>query len=208
MGVLGAITAVSGIVSAGSSIAGGIAEKNAAGRNAQIYEAQAANIAAQEQNVQAKKNIVAGQYRNKQAALKGNAVTTAAHAGVKVSGSVAQSISQSITQLQIEQSYEQYNLDVERYNLQVQRQQALEEAAFQRKKGRQALLSGFMNAGTTALNSAGSYYSKYWNNNGTSGNSFGTTVKHYGSSISNGFYNITHGIRSTKSQWAMAGQPV
>jgi hypothetical protein len=206
MGVLGAITAVSGIVSAGSSIAGGIAEKNAAERNAQIYEAQAANIAAQEQNVQAKKNIVAGQYRNKQAALKGTAVTTAAHAGVKVSGSVAQSISQSITQLQIEQSYKQYNLDVERYNLQVQRQQALDEAAFQRKKGRQALLSGFMNAGTTALSSAGSYYSKYWNN-GTNGNSFGTTIKHYGSSISNGFYNITHGITSQKSQWAMAGLP-
>ena len=38
MGVLGAITAVSGIVSAGSSIAGGIAEKNAAERNAQIYD--------------------------------------------------------------------------------------------------------------------------------------------------------------------------
>ena len=168
MGVLGAITAVSGIVSAGSSIAGGIAEKNAAERNAQIYEAQAANIQAQaaniqaqQRNVDAQKSIVAGQYRTKQTQFKGEAVANAARAGVKISGSVAQSISQSITQLQIEQSYEQYNLDVQKYNLQVQKQQALDEAAFQRRRGRQALLSGFMNAGTTALNSAGSYYSKY-----------------------------------------------
>jgi len=150
MGVLGALTAVSGIVSAASSIAGGIAEKNAAERNAQIYEAQAANI-------QSQKNIVAGQYRTKQTQLKGEAVANAARAGVKVSGSVAQSISQSITELQIEQSYEQYNLDVKR-------QQALDEAQFQRFKGRQALMSGFVNAGATALSSGTSYYQKYWNN--------------------------------------------
>lgn len=191
MGVLGAITAISGIVGAGASIAGGIAEKNAAEENAKIYEAQAANI-------QAQKNIVAGQYRNKKAALKGEAVANAAASGVKISGSVAQSISQSITQLQIDQSYEQYNLDVKR-------QQALNEASFQRYKGRRALMSGFMNAGTTALSSAGTYYSKYWKG---SGNSFGATMNHYKTSVSNGFYNITHGIKSTKSPWAMEGLPV
>ena len=166
MGVLGAITAVSGLVSATSSIAGGIAEKNAAERNAKIYDAQAANI-------QSQKNIVAGQYRNKQAALKGEAVASAAHAGVKVSGSVAQSILQSITQLQIEQSYEQYNLDV-------QRQKALDEAAFQRQKGRQALMSGFMNAGVTALNSASYYYSKYWNNGNSNTNTINNTQRVWG----------------------------
>lgn len=191
MGVLGAITAVSGLVSAGTSIAEGVAQKNAAEQNAQIFEAQAANI-------QTQKSILAGQYRTKTAQLKGTAVATAAHSGVKISGGVAQSISQSITQLQIEQSYEQYNLDV-------QKQKALDEAALQRYKGRQALMSGFLNAGTTALSAGSDYYKKYWGGSTNNVNSIGTTVKHIGSSISNGWYNVTHGISSKKSKYAMEG---
>lgn len=148
MGVLGALTAISGIVGATSNIMTGVAEKKAADNNAAIFDAQAANI-------QSQKGIVAGQYRTKSAQLQGEAVATAAHQGVKVSGSVAQSISQSITQLQIEQSYEQYNLNVER-------QKALDQAEFQRRQGKQAMTSGFLNAGATALSSATSYYSKYW----------------------------------------------
>lgn len=171
MGVLGAITAVSGIVGATSNIMTGFAEKKAADQNAEIFEAQAANISAQ-------KNIVAGQYRTKSSQLQGEAVTTAARQGVKVSGSVAQSISQSLMQLEIEQGYQQYNLNV-------QRQQALNQAEFQRYQGRQALMSGFMNAGTTALSSASTYYSKYWNSTGTQKNTVQNTQRTWGRSSYN-----------------------
>lgn len=150
MGVLGALTAVTAVAGATSQIMTGVAEKNAADKNAEIFEAQAANI-------QSQKNIVAGQYRTKTSQLRGEAVTRAARQGVKISGSVAQSISQSITELNIEQSYQQYNLSV-------QKQEALDNAAYQRYQGRQALRSGFMNAGTTLLSSSSNYYSKYWKN--------------------------------------------
>lgn len=150
MGVLGALTAVTAVAGATSQIMTGVGEKKAADKNAEIFEAQATNI-------QSQKNIVAGQYRTKATQLRGEAVSRAARQGVKVSGSVAQSISQSITELKIEQSYQQYNLSV-------QKQEALDNAAYQRYQGRQALRSGFMNAGTTLLSGATNYYSKYWKN--------------------------------------------
>lgn len=150
MGVLGALTAATAVAGVTSQLVTGVVEKNAADRNAKIFEAQAANI-------QSQKNILASQYRTKTSQLRGEAVTRAARQGVKVSGSVAQSISQSITELNIEQSYQQYNLSV-------QKQEALDNAAYQRYQGRQALISGLINAGTTLLSSSSDYYSKYWKN--------------------------------------------
>ena len=153
MGVTTAImatTAGSALLSAASNVMTGYSQKSTADANAAVYEAQAKNIESQ-------KSIVASQYRSKKTQLKGEAVATAARQGIKISGSTAQSISQSITQLGIEQSYEQYNLDV-------QKQQALNNAAYQRYLGKQAVMSGWLNAGTSLLSSTSDYYSKYWKN--------------------------------------------
>lgn len=147
-GVTAALMLAGAATSAIGSISQGYAENQQAKANAAIYEAQTKNIATQ-------KEITAEQYRTKQNVLRGQAITTAAKGGLKISGSTANSISQSIMQLQMDNSYEQYNLDVKRQN-------ALTNARLQRMQGRQAMMSGLFQAGTTALNAGYNYYDKYW----------------------------------------------
>lgn len=153
MGVTGALSLVSAAASAYGSIAQGSAEKKQAEINAQIYDAQARNIAEQQK-------ITAGQYRTKANVLRGQATATAARNGLRISGTTANSISQSIMQLQMDNSYEQFNLEA-------QKQQAYSNAALQRYQGKMAYRQGLMNAGKTALTAATNYYDKYWKGTGS-----------------------------------------
>lgn len=147
-GVTASLMLGSAAMSAAGSISKGIAEQKQAEANARIYEAQARNIA------EAQK-ITAEQYRTKGNVLRGQAVTTAARNGVKISGTTANSISQSIMQLQMDNSYEQYNLEVKK-------QAAYDNAALQRYQGKQAFRQGLLNAGKTALTAGVDYHDKYW----------------------------------------------
>lgn len=148
MGVVGALSLVGAAVSAFGSIQEGQAQKATAEANAQIYEKQARNIA------EAQK-ITAGQYRSRANILRGQATATAARNGVKISGSTANSISQSIMQLQMDNSYEQFNLEMKKY-------EATSNAAMQKFQGKQAAKSGYMKAASTALEAGANYYDKYW----------------------------------------------
>lgn len=148
MGVTAALMLAGAATSAIGSITQGYVENQQAKANAAVYEAQAKNI-------QSQKNITAEQYRTKQNVLRGQAIATAAKGGLKISGSTANSISQSIMQLQMDNSYEQFNLDVKRH-------EALTNARLQRLQGKNAMMSGLFNAGTTALSAGYSYYDKYW----------------------------------------------
>ena len=165
MGVTGALSLIGTAVSAYGSYQQGKAEQATAEANAQIYEAQARNI-------QEQQKIVAGQYRTKANVLRGQAVTSAARNGLRISGTTANSISQSIMELQIDNSYQQYNLAT-------QRQEAFNNAALQRYQGKQAYRSGLFKAGATALSGASDFYNKYWKTPTTSssGNSVGTWFK-------------------------------
>lgn len=147
-GITAALSLGGAALSAVGSISQGIAANKQAEANAQIYEAQAKNIA------EAQK-ITASQYRTKANILRGKAITDAARNGLKISGSTANSISQSIMQLQMDNSYEQFNLQAQKIN-------AYNNAELQRYQGRQAFTKGLINAGTTALNAGSDYYNKYW----------------------------------------------
>lgn len=153
-GVTAALTLGSAAMSMAGSIGQGIAAKTQGEANAQIYEAQARNIA------EAQK-ITAEQYRTKQNVLRGRATATAARNGIKISGSTANSISQSIMELQMDNAYEQYNLLTKK-------NEALSNARLERYKGKQAFTSGLMKAGTTALSAGTDYYGKYWSNSSSS----------------------------------------
>lgn len=158
MGVTAALMAGSAAISAIGSIAQGVQENQQAKANAAIYEAQAKNIATQQK-------ITAGQYSTKANVLRGKATATAARSGLRISGTTASSISQSIMQLQMDNSYEQYNLEL-------QKQNAYSNAALQRYQGKSAMFNGIMKAGGTALSAGMDYYNKYWkapttNSNGT-----------------------------------------
>lgn len=160
MGVTAALMLGGAAISAAGSIQSGIAQKKAGEQNAQIYEAQARNIA------EAQK-ITAGQYRTKENELRGQAITSAARGGLKISGSTANSISQSIMQLQMDNAYEQYNL-------QAKKNEAYNKAALERFKGKMAFQQGLMQAGTTALNAGVNYYDKYWKGANNSGWTWGS----------------------------------
>lgn len=147
-------SAITGLIGTASGIYGayqqGKTEKILAENNALIYEQQAKNITSA-------KRIVGKQYRQKAAAISGQAITTAARNGLKISGSVAGSISQSIMQLQLDNSYEQYNLELKKRNAKM-------DALMQRYQGKMAYSNGLMNAGNTALNAGLDFTSKYWKN--------------------------------------------
>jgi hypothetical protein len=176
MGVTAALMAGSAAISAIGSVTQGIQENQQAKQNAAIYQAQAKNIATQQ-------NITAEQYRTKQNVLRGQAITTAARGGLKISGSTANSISQSIMQLQMDNSYEQYNL-------QVKKNMALENARLQRQQGKNALWGGFMKAGQTAL-TAGYQYNQYWGGNNSWFSGSGTKLSGGFDASSNAIFNPT-----------------
>lgn len=153
MGVTGALSLIGTAASAIGSIQEGNAKKDVAEINAQIYEAQARNI-------ETAKKITAEQYRTRANVLRGEATASAARAGLKISGTTANSISQSIMQLQMDNSYEQYNLAFKKY-------EANSNAALERYKGIAARNSGFVQAGATALTGGADYYNKYWKGTNT-----------------------------------------
>jgi len=141
------------IMSVGSSISQGIQQKKTADYNASVYDQQAANIAQQQV-------VNAEQYRIKKRDMAGNAAASAGASGVMVSGSVAKSISNSLTQLGIDENYNNFNLET-------QRTQAINNASLSRYQGNQSLMSGVLNAGASALMGGSNYYNKYWGNTTT-----------------------------------------
>lgn len=161
MGVTGALSLLSTAVSAYGSYQQGKAEQAQAEANAQIYEAQAKNI-------KEAQKITEEQYRSKANVLRGQAAASAARAGLRISGTTANSISQSIMQLQMDNSYEQFNL-------QAKRQEAYSNAALQRYQGKVAYSNGLFKAGSTALSGASDFYNKYWKGAGSTTTSTGNS---------------------------------
>lgn len=147
-GVTAALTLGSAALSAYGSYQQGKAQKEQAEANAQIYDAQAKNI-------KEAQKITDSQYRTQGNVLRGQATTTAARNGLKISGTTASSISQSIMQIQMDNAYEQFNLEAKRIN-------AMNNAELQRFQGRMAYRNGLMEAGKTALTAGIDYKNKYW----------------------------------------------
>lgn len=138
-------------LAAASQITGAVSKMQTADYNAKVLESEAKNIDSQ-------KEIVKSQYRNKAAALAGEGAATAARQGVMFSGSTASSISQSLTQLGMDRSYELYNLDVEKNRV-------LNEAAYQKSQKKQAGMSLIFGLPTTALDAGSTYYSRFGGGN-------------------------------------------
>lgn len=100
------------------------------------------------------KKILADQYKTKRTQLVGQLTAKAAASGVKLSGSVADSLSQSLTELGLEESRQKYNISMNQVN-------ANYNARAAKIQGRLGYLGGFMGAGTSALSSYATY-NQYW----------------------------------------------
>ena len=135
-----AIAIAGAVANFASGMLDAFAEKNTAKMNANAYKAQAKNIAVQQ-------DITKGQYAIQANLLQGNAVTTAGRTGVKFSGTTAQSISRSLTQLNLDKGYQVFNLETERVK-------AINNARYQKWVSDTALIRGFIKSSASALGQA------------------------------------------------------
>lgn len=125
---------------------------------------QAKQYQLQVKQLEQEKKILAEQYQTKRQQLVGELTNKAAKSGVKLSGSVADSLSQSLTELGLEESRQKYNISMNQVN-------ANYAAKTAKVQGRLSYLNSLMGAGTSALSSYMTY-NQYWG----SGNSGGNTT--------------------------------
>lgn len=131
----------------GSSLANSYTEYNNSKLEAQQYQLQS-------QQLELQKDVLTDQYRTKRNQLQGSAIAKAGASGVKVSGSIASSISNSLTELGMEESYKKFNISMEQNNLNY-------KSKLTKQQAKQKMIAGFLNAGSSALSSY-STYDKYW----------------------------------------------
>lgn len=113
-------------------------------QNAQ-YKLQARQAALQAQQMDIQKRILADRYRTKRTLLEGSARAKAGASGVKISGSVADSISQSLAEMQMEEAQQKYNISIGQSDANFASAQAL---AMSKSK------AGYLNAASTLLSGA------------------------------------------------------
>ena len=168
MDPLTAIYLAGGVTGGISSIMTGFSENAVAKSNAAAYYAQA-------QNIQTQKGIVARQYGVQGSLLEGQAVTTAARQGLKNTGTVASSISASLTELNLQKGYELYNLEVERVK-------AINNARNQEFMGTMSIAQGFFGASGSMFSALGKIGESnlYKNNNETKPEYLKNTQKTFG----------------------------
>lgn len=130
-------TAILTLATAGTQIAGGIASNNEAKYNASILEQQAGMIDQQ-------KSLEGYQYNRAIRQLEGKSVARTAKAGFNLSGSPMAVMIDSLTQMEMDKSIGQYNLEV-------QKRFTLSNAQNVRQRGKTAMISGFSNAFSTVL---------------------------------------------------------
>lgn len=113
------------------------------------YSTNASNYESQARNIETAKGIMKGQYATGSNILQGTAVTTAGRSGVKFSGTTAQSISRSLTQLNLDKGYQVFNLNTEKVK-------AENNARLSKWQADNALIEGFFSTTASVLGSAGS----------------------------------------------------
>ena len=135
----GTLFAAAAGMQAASGIASSISEYEAGRQQANQYKLQS-------QELELQKDIITDQYRTKRNQLQGSAIAKAGHSGVKVSGSIANSISTSLTEMGMEESYKKFGINMEQNNLHY---------------AKNALVQGLSKTATNALMNYATYQ-HYW----------------------------------------------
>lgn len=133
--------------------------------NRQAAKSEIKQLELQKQQIQLERANMADQYVDNRTQLIGSVNQMSGRAGVRVRGSVANSLNQSLTQMNIEEAQNDYNKRMELQTVNAQQKNA------QRTK-KYAYLNGFLNAGSTAL-SGYSTYDHYWGSNAKTNNKLG-----------------------------------
>lgn len=133
--------------------------------NRKAAKSEIKQLELQKQQIQMERANIADNYVNSRTQLIGSVNQMAGHAGVRNSGSVANSLNESLTQMNIEEAQTDYNKRMELQTVNLQKKNA------ERTK-KYAYLNGFLNAGSTAL-SGYSTYNHYWGSNANTNNKLG-----------------------------------
>lgn len=133
--------------------------------NRQAAKSEIKQLELQKQQIQLERANMAAQYVDNRTQLIGSVNQMSGRAGVRVRGSVANSLNQSLTQMNIEEAQNDYNKRMELQTVNAQQKNA------QRTK-KYAYLNGFLNAGSTAL-SGYSTYDRYWGSNAKTNDKLG-----------------------------------
>ncbi len=122
---------------------------------------QAASFAREQQILEVQQQITDNQYSDKRRQVVGAYEAAAGHGGVKLTGSVAESLSQSLEQLNMEQAYAKFDNQMSIIS-------ANASASAARRNGSAAMTAGYINMGATALQGAAtSMY--YWGSPSSNG---------------------------------------
>lgn len=133
--------------------------------NRQAAKSEIKQLELQKQQIQLERANMADKYVDNRTQLIGSVNQMSGRAGVRVRGSVANSLNESLTQMNIEEAQNDYNKRMELQTVNLQQKNA------QRTK-KNAYLNGFLNAGSTAL-SGYSTYNHYWGSNAGTNNKLG-----------------------------------
>ena len=125
--------------------------------NRQAAKSEIKQLELQKQQIQLERANIADQYVNNRTQLIGSVNQMSGRAGVPVRGSVANSLNESLTQMNIEEAQTDYNKRMELQTVDLQQKNA-------KRTKKYAYLNGFLNAGSTAL-SGYSTYDRYWGSN-------------------------------------------
>ena len=125
--------------------------------NRQAAKSEIKQLELQKQQIQLERANIADQYVNNRTQLIGSVNQMSGRAGVRVRGSVANSLNESLTQMNIEEAQTDYNKRMELQTVHLQQKNA-------KRTKKYAYLKGFLNAGSTAL-SGYSTYDRYWGSN-------------------------------------------
>lgn len=145
----------------------------AAHEQRQAVKSEIKQLELQKQQIQLERANIANQYVDKRTQIIGSVNQISGHAGVRVRGSIANSLNESLTQMNIEEAQNDYNKRMELQTVNTQQKNA-------KRTKKYAYLNGFLNAGSTAL-SGYSTYNNYW---GASGGSKGGVIESVGGSSS------------------------
>lgn len=131
----------------------------------QAAKSEIKQLELQKQQIQLERANIADQYVNKRTQLIGYVNQVSGRSGVRVRGSIANSLNESLTETNIEEAQVDYNKRMEINTVNAQQKNA------QRTK-KYAYINGFLNAGSTAL-SGYSTYNHYWGSNAGTNNKLG-----------------------------------
>ena len=143
---------------------------------AKLYEAQARALEINGQILKSQYDFQQEQltdsYRSKFTEITGEAIQSAAHGGLKMSGSVAESLSQSLEALNNEEALQKYTIKSNYLSAKYENEQNILSARYNAKaaraQGRAALINGLLGTAGTALTSTTTYGQKWGFGGGSS----------------------------------------